>query len=51
MRIEVLTEAQKDLIEGYQFYEEQAEDLGEYFLDSLLSEIDSLEFYAGIHPE
>ncbi|MGM0380809.1 MAG: type II toxin-antitoxin system RelE/ParE family toxin [bacterium] len=51
MKIEILDEAEQDLIKGYYFYEQQAEDLGNYFLDSLLSEIDSLEFYAGIHPE
>jgi hypothetical protein len=26
------------------------EGLGDYFLDSLFSDIDSLQFYAGVHP-
>ena len=39
-----------DLAEGRQFYEEQSEGLGEYFFDSLFSDIDSLILYAGIHP-
>jgi len=51
MRVEILQEAEQDLIEGYYFYEQQSEDLGGYFLDSVLSKIDSLEFYAGIHSE
>ncbi len=51
MRIELLAQAEQDLIEGYYFYERQVENLGEYFLDSLLSDIDSLEFYAGIHSK
>ncbi|WP_089938551.1 type II toxin-antitoxin system RelE/ParE family toxin [Candidatus Entotheonella palauensis] len=50
MRVQILDEAQQDLIEGYHFYEGQEEGLGDYFLDSLFSDIDSLQFYAGIHP-
>mgnify|MGYP005852145853 FL=1 len=39
-----------DLMEGRRFYEKQGEGLGEYFFDSLFSDIDSLTLYAGIHP-
>jgi hypothetical protein len=49
MRIEILSDAQKDLIAGARFYERQRASLGEYFLDSLYSDIDSLLLYAGIH--
>jgi len=49
MRIEILGEAQQDLIDGFRFYENQAAGLGDYFLDSLFSDIDSLHLYAGIH--
>jgi hypothetical protein len=49
MRIEILAEAQQDLIDGYRFYERQSEGVGDYFLDSLFSDIDSLAIYAGIH--
>jgi len=49
MRIEILGEAQQDLIDGFRFYENQAVGLGDYFLDSLFSDIDSLHLYAGIH--
>lgn len=49
MRIEILGEAQQDLIGGFRFYENQAAGLGDYFLDSLFSDIDSLHLYAGIH--
>ena len=49
MRIEILKEARKDLIEGYRFYESQLTGLGEYFLDCLFSDIDSLYFYAEAH--
>lgn len=51
MRIEILEEAQRDVVDGFRFYENQAERLGDYFLDSLFADIDSLQLYAGIHPE
>jgi len=39
----------KTSLTGCRFYEGQVAGLGEYFLDSLYSDIDSLQFYAGIH--
>ena len=50
MKVEILSSALSDLAEGRQFYEEQGDGLGEYFFDSLFSDIDSLTLYAGIHP-
>ena len=50
MKIEILEEAQQDLIEGFNFYERQSTGLGEYFVDSISSDIESLKLYAGIHP-
>lgn len=50
MKIKILASASQDLIDGYWFYEKQAEGLGIYFLDSLFSDIDSLIINAGIHP-
>ncbi|MEK6535044.1 MAG: type II toxin-antitoxin system RelE/ParE family toxin [Thermodesulfobacteriota bacterium] len=49
MRIEILDEAEKDLVDGYAFYERQLQGLGQYFLDSLFSDLESLHLYAGIH--
>jgi plasmid stabilization system protein ParE len=49
MKVEILDEAQEDLLDGYRFYECQSEGLGAYFLDSLFSDIDSLQIYVGIH--
>lgn len=49
MRIEILDEAQEDLIQSYYFYESREVGLGSYFLDCLLSDIDSFLLYAGIH--
>ncbi|MGQ0657932.1 MAG: type II toxin-antitoxin system RelE/ParE family toxin [Chromatiales bacterium] len=50
MKIQILASASQDLIDGYRFYEKQAEGLGSYFLDTLFSDIDSLVINAGIHP-
>jgi plasmid stabilization system protein ParE len=49
MRIKILSSAIEDLHAGRLFYEKQGEGLGEYFYDSLFSDIDSLLLYAGIH--
>ncbi len=49
MKIKILPAALQDLENGYYFYEQQSERLGDYFLDSLYSDIDSLQIYAGIH--
>ncbi|HEX4140568.1 MAG TPA: type II toxin-antitoxin system RelE/ParE family toxin [Candidatus Methylacidiphilales bacterium] len=51
MKIEFLDEAEEDLIAGYHFYEKQGEGLGEYFLDSIYAEIQSLTLTAGIHAK
>jgi hypothetical protein len=45
----IQSSAQADLAEGFDFYEEIEAGLGGYFLDSLFSDIDSLQLYAGIH--
>ncbi len=51
MRIKILFSALEDLYEGRLFYEKQGEGLGEYFFDSLFSDIDSLVLYGGIHTK
>lgn len=51
MRIELLEEAETDLLDAYNFYQKQNPSLGQYFLDTLFSEIDSLMLYAGVHAE
>ena len=49
MKIKILGSASRDLLDGYRFYEMQAEGVGAYFLDSLYSDIDSLIISAGMH--
>lgn len=49
MKIEILDEAQENLIQGFHFYESWEPGLGSYSIDCLFSDIDSLFVYAGIH--
>ena len=49
MQIKILEEAEKDIAAGIFFYESQSDGLGKYFLDSILSDIESLHVFAGIH--
>lgn len=49
MKIVIQSSALADLAEGFDFYERNEPGLGAYFLDSLYSDIDSLQLYAGIH--
>jgi hypothetical protein len=49
MKIQILHEAELDLLDGYNFYEMQAPGLGDYFLDSMFADIDSLKLFAATH--
>ena len=51
MRIQILDRAERDLIEGFRFYESQGVGLGSYFLTNLYADIESLHIYAGIHSK
>ena len=49
MKIRIEAPARNDLFQGYEFYEENEEGLGEYFLSSLYSDIESLRIFGGMH--
>ncbi|MCK5539136.1 MAG: hypothetical protein KAI79_20100 [Bacteroidales bacterium] len=51
MTLKVLRKAREDLRLGIQFYNRQQQGLGNYFYDALISDIESLQLYAGIHPK
>ena len=51
MRIEVLTHAKEDLFDGYVFYERQQAGIGDYFLDSISADIESLLLHHGYHRQ
>ena len=50
MKLEILESARKDLVDGFHFYEKQADGIGSYFLESMYSDIDALIDNVGIHP-
>ena len=49
MKLVILDRAEDDLVEAFDFYELQEPGLGDYFLSSLHSDIESLRLYAGTH--
>lgn len=51
MKIKILPTAVEDLHEGRLFYEKQGETLGEYFFDTLFSDIDSLILFPEKHSK
>ena len=51
MKILLLPNAACDLEIGADFYDAQQQGVGEYFLASLTTDIESLKLYAGIHAE
>jgi hypothetical protein len=51
MKVRILTSGFNDLNTGWAFYQEQGDGLGDYFFDSVCSDIDSLALYGGIHQK
>ena len=49
MRIEILDDAESDILDGIFFYERQERGVGRYFLEAISSDIESLRIYGGIH--
>jgi hypothetical protein len=49
IRIHITSDALEDLKEGFLFYEGQEEGLGDYFSDSLKSDVESLKVTGGVH--
>ena len=49
MTIDLTESAAADIADGYVFYEEQYQGLGDYFESSILADINSLLIYAGVH--
>jgi hypothetical protein len=49
MNVRIELPARNDLVEGYQFYEENEAGLGDYFLSCIYSDIESLRIFGGIH--
>ncbi len=49
MKVRILGTAVEDLASAREFYDSQEIGIGDYFVDSLFSDIDSLGLYGGIH--
>ena len=50
MNVVVLEDAAADIESGRQFYETRERGVGDYFVESILSDLGSLVLYAGVHP-
>jgi plasmid stabilization system protein ParE len=50
-KVQITPSAGDDLLEGFSFYEAREAGVGDYFLQCLASDIESLGLYAGIHPK
>ena len=50
-KLTVLKEVSEDLEEGRLFYDRKEPGIGDYFFDSLISDLESLKLYAGIHSK
>jgi hypothetical protein len=50
MMVVVLEDAAEDIESGRRFYESCEAGVGDYFVESILSDLESLVLYAGIHP-
>jgi plasmid stabilization system protein ParE len=51
VKIRILPAALADLDRSRIFYDRQGEGIGDYFLDTLFADIDSLLLYAGVHAQ
>lgn len=49
MNLRILDAASNDLLEGFTFYQHGGQDIGDYFLSCLYSDIESLRIFGGIH--
>ena len=50
MKVDWAARGYKYSVVRAQFYESCATGVGDYFLDSILSDLDSLVLFAGVHP-
>ncbi len=50
-QIKISEYAKTDLKLAFEFYEKQAENLGKYFFDNIIAEIEMLSFYGCLHQK
>ena len=51
MTVQISSDAEQDIADGFWFYEGQTPGLGDYFRSSIIADIESLAFYGGIHEK
>jgi hypothetical protein len=51
MRLQILEPAKRDIIDGFHYYEDKEEGLGNYFLMNVYADIESLKLFGGIHRQ
>lgn len=51
MKVELLDEAVRDLLDGWEFYDQRERGLGAYFIDSLYADLRSLVIHGGVHAK
>lgn len=49
MRVRVLRLAHVSIMDGYEFYEDRSPGLGQYFIESIMEDIESLKISGGTH--
>ncbi len=50
MKVVFLENVENDLREGFDFYDLQETGVGDYFVDSIMADAESLSLFASIHP-
>ncbi|MDR4509174.1 MAG: hypothetical protein MRJ65_13240 [Candidatus Brocadiaceae bacterium] len=50
-KVLLLKEAAMDLEEGRLFYDKKEKGIGDYFFNSLISDLESIKLYAGVHSK
>ncbi|QII13622.1 hypothetical protein KsCSTR_42430 [Candidatus Kuenenia stuttgartiensis] len=50
-KVLVLKEAAMDLEEGRLFYDRKEKGIGDYFFNCLISDLESIKLYAGVHSK
>ena len=51
MKVRISSDAERDLVDGFWFYEEQEAGLGNYFRSSVSADIEALRLYGGVHAK
>jgi plasmid stabilization system protein ParE len=49
--VKLSDDAEQDLLDGVAFYDQQGSEVGDYFLDSMTSDLRSLSVLGGVHAK